>query len=100
LYTYSFSLVLPGLYFCTKIVKGTPVVQLVQLVESFRNPEGQPRQHILTSLGDSRLLEDAGLHPAQAATAQRDDDKYSQASKVLENSILKTDHTPDAVQTW
>jgi hypothetical protein len=100
LYTYSFSLVLPGLYFCTKIVKGTPVVQLVQLVESFRNSEGQPRQHILASLGEARLLEDASLHPAQAAAAHRDDDKNSQASEVLKNSILKTDHTPDAVQIW
>ena len=40
------------MYFRTKTVKGTPVVQLV---ESFRNPEGQPRQRILASLGDARL---------------------------------------------
>ena len=43
------------MYFRTKIIKGTP---LVQLVESFRNPEGQPRQRVLVSLGDA-LLPDA-----------------------------------------
>lgn len=42
------------MYFRTKIVKGTPVVQLV---ESFRNSEGQPRQRILASLGDAHLPE-------------------------------------------
>ena len=40
------------MYFRTKTIKGTPVVQLV---ESFRNPEGQPRQRILASLGDAHL---------------------------------------------
>jgi len=34
-------------YFRTKIIKGTP---LVQLVESFRNEEGQPRQLVVASL--------------------------------------------------
>jgi hypothetical protein len=48
------SLILSGVYFRTKIVKGTPVVQLV---ESFRNSEGQPRQRILASLGDAHLPE-------------------------------------------
>jgi hypothetical protein len=42
------------MYFRTKIIKNTPVVQLV---ESFRNPEGQPRQRILASLGDASLPE-------------------------------------------
>lgn len=42
------------MYFRTKIIKDTPVVQLV---ESFRNPEGQPRQRVLASLGDARLPE-------------------------------------------
>jgi hypothetical protein len=47
-------LILSGVYFRTKIVKGTPVVQLV---ESFRNSEGQPRQRIIASLGDAHLPE-------------------------------------------
>jgi hypothetical protein len=36
----------------------------------------------------------------QGFTVQRDDEKYSQASELLGNYILKTDHTLDAVQTW
>ncbi len=42
------------MFFRTKSIKGTP---LLQLVESFRNPEGLPRQRILASLGDARLPE-------------------------------------------
>jgi hypothetical protein len=41
-------------YFRTKIIKGTP---LVQLVESFRNAEGQPRQRVIASLGDADIPE-------------------------------------------
>jgi hypothetical protein len=40
------------MYFRTKTIKGTP---LLQLVESFRNAEGQPRQRVVASLGDARL---------------------------------------------
>jgi transposase len=40
------------MYFRTKTVKNTP---LVQLVESFRNAEGQPRQRVVVSLGDAQL---------------------------------------------
>jgi len=39
-------------FFRTKIIKGTPLVQLVQ---SFRNAEGQPRQRVIASLGDVKL---------------------------------------------
>lgn len=39
----------------TKSVKGTP---LVQLVESFRNAEGQPRQRVIASLGDVTIPEE------------------------------------------
>jgi transposase len=41
-------------YFRTKTIKGTP---LVQLVESYRNSEGQPRQRVVASLGDAILPE-------------------------------------------
>jgi len=41
-------------YFRTKFIKGTPLVQLVQ---SFRNDEGQPRQRVIASLGDAKLPE-------------------------------------------
>lgn len=43
------------MYFRTKTVKGTP---LVQLVESYRNSESQPRQRVIASLGDATLPEE------------------------------------------
>lgn len=42
------------MFFRTKIINGS---SLVQLVESYRNPEGQPRQRVVVSLGDSCLPE-------------------------------------------
>ena len=42
------------MYFRTKTVKGTA---LVQLVESYRNAEGQPRQRVVASLGDASVPE-------------------------------------------
>jgi transposase len=41
-------------YFRTKTIKGTP---LVQLVESYRNSEGSPRQRVVASLGDADIPE-------------------------------------------
>jgi len=43
-----------AMFFRTKTIKGTP---LVQLVEAFRNAEGQPRQRVVVSLGEARLPE-------------------------------------------
>jgi transposase len=40
------------MYFRTKTVKNTC---LLQLVESYRNAEGQPRQRVVVSLGDAKL---------------------------------------------
>lgn len=42
-------------FFRTKMIKGTA---LVQLVESYRNAQSQPRQRVIASLGDARLPED------------------------------------------
>lgn len=42
------------MYFRTKTVSGTALVQLVQ---SYRNAEGQPRQRVIASLGDIELPE-------------------------------------------
>lgn len=42
------------MFFRTKVVKNTP---LVQLVESYRNAEGQPRQRVVASLGDAKVPE-------------------------------------------
>ena len=43
------------MFFRTKTVKGTP---LLQLVESYRNAEGHPRQRVIASLGDTTLPAD------------------------------------------
>lgn len=43
------------MYFRTKIIKNTP---LVQLVESYRNEAGQPRQRVVVSLGNVTVPED------------------------------------------
>ena len=40
------------MFFRTKQIKGTP---LLQLVEAYRNTEGQPRQRVLASLGNATL---------------------------------------------
>lgn len=45
---------LASTFFRTKTIKGTP---LVQLVESYRNAEGQPRQRMVVSLGDANIPE-------------------------------------------
>ena len=54
------------MYFRTKFIKGTPLVQLVQ---SFRNEEGQPRQRVIASLGDAKLGE--ADKPLIAAAVER-----------------------------
>lgn len=40
------------MFFRTKLIKGTP---LLQLVEAYRNAEGQPRQRVVASLGNTTL---------------------------------------------
>jgi len=42
------------MYFRTKTIKSTP---LVQLVESYRNAEGSPRQRVVASMGDADIPE-------------------------------------------
>lgn len=42
------------MYFRAKTIKSS---QLLQLVESYRNAEGQPRQRVVVSLGDAKLPE-------------------------------------------
>jgi transposase len=52
-------------YFRTKTIKGTP---LVQLVESYRNAEGSPRQRVVASLGDADIPEAEKASIAGAVT--------------------------------
>lgn len=42
------------MFFRTKTIKATPLAQLVQ---SYRNAEGQPRQRVVASLGDANIQE-------------------------------------------
>lgn len=51
------------MFFRTKTIKGTPLVQLVQ---SYRNAEGQPRQRVVASLGDAKLPKGEERQIAQA----------------------------------
>ena len=40
------------MFFRTKQIKATP---LLQLVEAYRNTDGQPRQRVIASLGNATL---------------------------------------------
>ncbi len=55
------------MFFRTKSIKGTP---LVQLVESFRNAEGLPRQRVIASLGNVTIPEDQRNSIAKAVERQ------------------------------
>lgn len=55
------------MFFRTKQIKGTP---LLQLVEAYRNPEGQPRQRVLASLGNAALPAGDPRHLAKAVEHQ------------------------------
>ena len=52
-----------GVFLRTKSIKGTPLVQLVQ---SYRDEQAQPRQRVIASLGDARLPEGEKRAIAQA----------------------------------
>ena len=55
------------MYFRVKSIKGTP---LLQLIESYRNEEGQPRQRVVASLGGSQLPKDEKTLIAKAVESQ------------------------------
>jgi hypothetical protein len=61
-----FACYLRDVFFRTKYIKKTP---LLQLVEAYRNTEGQPRQRVVASLGNATLP--AGV-PRQLAKAIED----------------------------
>jgi transposase len=58
---------LSGVFFRTKQIKGTP---LLQLVEAYRNTEGQPRQRVVASLGNATLPAGNPRHLAKAVEEQ------------------------------
>lgn len=55
------------MYFRTKSIKGSALTQLVQ---SYRNEEGLPRQRVVASLGDAQLPENEKKFIAQAVEAR------------------------------
>ena len=55
------------MYFRTKTIKGT---SLLQLVQSYRNEEGQPRQRVVASLGDTKLPDEEKTLIAKAVELQ------------------------------
>ena len=56
-----------GVFFRTKQIKGT---KLLQLVEAYRNTEGQPRQRVVASLGNATLPAGDPRHLAKAVEEQ------------------------------
>jgi hypothetical protein len=55
------------MYFRTKIIKGS---HIVQLVHSYRNSDGLPRQRVIASLGDAKLPDaEKPSSPALSSTA-------------------------------
>ena len=58
---------LPRVFFRTKQIKGNP---LLQLVEAYRNAEGQPRQRVVASLGNITLPEGDSRRIAKAVADQ------------------------------
>jgi transposase len=58
---------LSGVFFRTKQIKGTP---LLQLVEAYRNAEGSPRQRVIASLGNATLPAGDPRHLAKAVEEQ------------------------------
>lgn len=55
------------MFFRTKQIKGTP---LLQLVEAYRNAEGSPRQRVIASLGNATLPAGDPRHLAKAVEDQ------------------------------
>lgn len=80
------------MFFRTKTVKDTP---LVQLVEAFRNAEGQPRQRVVASLGDAAIPEAEKKSIARAVEnrlgdqADLLDDQLSQEAAAWADRILQ-----------
>jgi transposase len=78
-------------YFRTKNIKGT---DLVQLVESYRNAEGSPRQRVIASLGDAVIPEAEKSAIAGAVTRS-----LRGADGGAEHELFAPDLTADAA-TW
>ena len=67
------------MFFRTKQIKGTP---LLQLVEAYRNTEGQPRQRVLAFLGNATLPAGDARHLAKAV-----EDQISGQADLLDEAL-------------
>ena len=76
------------MYFRTKRIKAS---NLVQLVESFRSAEGQPRRHVVVSLGDAALPE-----LGKPAIARAVENHLARHSKLLPEEL--SEETADWVR--
>lgn len=72
------------MYFRTKTIKGTA---LLQLVESYRNSEGSPRQRVVASLGDANIPLDERAAIASAVTRRLRGADYDAAQDWFEPSL-------------
>ena len=80
------------MFFRTKQIKGSP---LLQLVESFRNAEGQPRQRVVASLGNITLPGEDARRIAKAVERQLEgqsdwlDEALSEEATALVDRIAR-----------
>lgn len=52
-------------------LKKTPSGHVLQLLQSYRNPQGQPRQQVVVSLGNASIAKDIQPHIARGVTLRR-----------------------------
>ena len=79
------------MYFRTKSIKGT---SLLQLIQSYRNEEGQPRQRVIASLGDAQLPDDEKTLIAKAVESQL------KGEPELGSLMLSKDGIASEHRTW
>ena len=77
--SFAFPRYFPRVFFRTKQIKGTP---LLQLVEAYRNTEGQPRQRVVASLGNATLPAGDARHLAKAV-----EDQISGQADLLDEAL-------------
>ena len=78
------------MFFRTKQIKGSP---LLQLVESFRNAEGQPRQRVVASLGNITLPGEDARRIAKAVERQLEGQSDWLDESILKRSVVLYDVT-------
>ncbi len=72
-----------AMFFRNKTIKGSNVLQLV---ESYRNPEGLPRQRVIASLGDAHIPE-----PSRIVIAQTVECKLKGQAQLLPSTLTQSE---------